>query len=252
MFENVGKKLEGVAVAFCWIGVIASFIGAVVLWSQNSHWNPTIASGLGALIGGGLASWLGSLGCYAFGQMAEDLHALRNTSDESLLKPKYDEAMRQKAKQQYAKAGELFRTIEQYDDAAEQANACFYLLAEKQMEAGNYKEALQSFEALDNLSYRGAYEQMQECWYKVGIVELAQEKYDEAQEAFLNADDYPNADEMLMEVGYQIANDFLKAGEIECAYNVFIEIENYKDVRNILESNPELQGMRQKKKTEEN
>lgn len=113
VFEHVGKKLEGVAVTFCWIGMIASFIGAVVLWSQNSYFNSTIASGLGVLIGGCLVSWLGSLGCYAIGQIAEDLHALRNTSDESSLKPRYDEAMRQKAKQQYAKAGELFREISQ-------------------------------------------------------------------------------------------------------------------------------------------
>lgn len=119
------------------------------------------------------------------------------------------------------------------------------------MEAGNYKEALQSFKALDNLSYRGAYEQMKECWYRVGIAELAQKKYDAAQEAFLNAGDYPNADEMLIEVSYQVANDFLKAGEIECAYNVLIGIEDYKDVRSILESNPELQDMRQKENTEE-
>lgn len=251
MFTKIGEKLKAVAVAFCWIGMIASFIIAVVLWKQNSYRNPTAGLGFGVLIGGCLVSWLGSMGCYAIGQITEDIHALRITSDVSTMKPKYDEAMRQKSKKNYAEAAELFGTIRQYDDAAEQEKACRFLLAEMQKEAGKYKEAIQSFEAIGDFSYRETNECIKECWYFIGLEKKKQGKYGEAQEAFINAYGYNDAEEMILENSYLMANDFLKKGDIEEAYHVFMTIADYKDVQEILDSTPEFQDMKQEDDTEE-
>lgn len=250
MFKKVGKKLESVAVSFCWIGICASVIGAMVLWGMNSYRNPTVLLGFVVLVVGCLVSWLGSLGCYALGQLTEDIHALRIASDAGTIKPKYDEAMRQKEAQQYAMAGALFSEIEAYDDAAEQAKECFYLLAKKQMQEGDYEKAIQSFEDIGNLAYRGANEWIKECWYQIGMAALNQKAYDKAQDAFINADDYEDAAEKILETSYRIAKDFLEKGEVEVAYEAFMCIEDYKDVRSIIESTPELQRMKQEESTE--
>lgn len=72
MFTNIGGKIKTLAKVFCWIGIIASVICAIVLWTQNSRYNPTIALGFGVLIGGVLSSWIGSFFMYGFGQLIEE------------------------------------------------------------------------------------------------------------------------------------------------------------------------------------
>ena len=73
MFENIGGKLKTLAQVVCWIGIIASVIGAIALWMANSRYNPTTALGFGVLIGGCLVSWLGSFFTYALGEIVEGI-----------------------------------------------------------------------------------------------------------------------------------------------------------------------------------
>ena len=69
MFSNIGEKIKTFAVVCCIIGMLASFIGACVVWSQNDSFHDTIGLGLAVLIIGWLASWVGSFFTYGFGQL---------------------------------------------------------------------------------------------------------------------------------------------------------------------------------------
>lgn len=134
MFTNIGKKLQTLAIVFCWLGIAASIIRAIVLWSENGRWNPTVALGCGVLIGGCLASWLSSLFLYAFGQLVDDIHAMsmgNSTSSHQPL-PSVDnsqEAIYQKGLQSassgiYSLAAHYFSLIPGYKDADEKKAEC--------------------------------------------------------------------------------------------------------------------------------
>ena len=78
MFENIGRKIKMVARIGCWLGIIASVVIAIVLWANNSYYYPTTGTGLIVLIGGSLASWLGSLFTYGMGDLIENISVLAN------------------------------------------------------------------------------------------------------------------------------------------------------------------------------
>ncbi len=72
LYENIGSKIKNLAK---WIFVIeagAAVIAGLFLLEEN------VLAGLLALIGGPLVAWIGSWILYAFGQIAEDVHAMRN------------------------------------------------------------------------------------------------------------------------------------------------------------------------------
>ncbi len=71
MWDNIGRKLQGLAKFVCWIGIISSIITAIVLWTQNNSYQPTILAGFLYLIIGCLLSWIGSWAMYALGLVAE-------------------------------------------------------------------------------------------------------------------------------------------------------------------------------------
>lgn len=75
MFNNIGKRLQTLAKFTCWIGIIASVIWAIVLWSANSRYESTILYGILVLIFGCLGSWVGSWAMYALGDAAENASA---------------------------------------------------------------------------------------------------------------------------------------------------------------------------------
>ena len=84
MFTNIGGKIKTLAKVLCWIGIIASVICAIVLWTQNSRYNPTIALGFGVLIGGVLSSWIGSFFMYGFGELIAETTLNRQISQSIL------------------------------------------------------------------------------------------------------------------------------------------------------------------------
>ena len=71
MFDNIGGKIKTLAVVLCILGMIASFVAAIFLWTQNSRYNSTILAGFLTLGGGCLISWIGSFFTYGFGQLIE-------------------------------------------------------------------------------------------------------------------------------------------------------------------------------------
>lgn len=72
MFDNIGGKIKGLAMVVCWLGIIASVIGAIALWVSTEAFWP----GFGVLAAGAISSWLGSLFTYGFGEIIDQLTAL--------------------------------------------------------------------------------------------------------------------------------------------------------------------------------
>lgn len=167
MFHNIGKKLQILAKVFCWIGIIASIILAIALWSQNSYRNPTGAIGFGVLIGGCAGSWLSSAFLYAFGQLVDDVHALRPQLAASSAKPKqtkeshYQDGMRLLKGNNYMAAASAFAACGSYLDAAMQEKECYYRQGVKSMADKDYSLAVYCFHQIPG--YKDADEKKAEC-----------------------------------------------------------------------------------------
>ena len=84
MFDNIGGKIKNLAQVLCWIGIIASVVGAIALWAQNSRYYNTIALGFGVLIGGAVGSWVGSFFMYGFGELIEETTLNRQINERIL------------------------------------------------------------------------------------------------------------------------------------------------------------------------
>ena len=95
MFDNIGEKIKTLAVVTCGMGIIASIIGAIALWMQDSRYNPTAFSGVLVLVLGSLASWIGSFFTYGFGELIENTNTIHLDNlkiQELLKKPKEENA----------------------------------------------------------------------------------------------------------------------------------------------------------------
>lgn len=181
MFDDIGKKLQSRAKVLCWIGIIASIIGAFVLWSQDSYRNPTGDLGLGVLIGGCAGSWLTSAFLYGFGQLVEDVHALRphptasvtipaassTSPGASSAKPKqtkgshYEDGMRFLKGNNYMAAASAFAACGSYLDATMQEKECYYRQGVKSMADKVYSLAAHNFSPIPG--YKDADVKKAEC-----------------------------------------------------------------------------------------
>lgn len=68
MFTNIGGKIKTLTKVVCWIGIAASVIGGVVFMFDDE-----VLAGLAMIVGGVLASWVGSFILYAFGELVENV-----------------------------------------------------------------------------------------------------------------------------------------------------------------------------------
>lgn len=71
MFDNIGRKIKGLAKVLCLVGIAVSAIGAIALWCANSYYQSTIVPGFIVLIVGSVGSWLSSLFTYGFGELID-------------------------------------------------------------------------------------------------------------------------------------------------------------------------------------
>lgn len=93
MFNNIGHKIQKLAKAFWWIGIVfwsikgIDLIGSLSMTHQLTGLYVTASSAAGVLVSivtiivGVLVSWIGSLVLYAFGQLVEDTHAIRENTE---------------------------------------------------------------------------------------------------------------------------------------------------------------------------
>lgn len=75
MFNNIGRKIKVLAWVVCIVGMVGSFIGAVIQWVNAGNYyyggDTLVLSGFITLIVGALVSWVGSFFTYGFGQLIE-------------------------------------------------------------------------------------------------------------------------------------------------------------------------------------
>lgn len=204
MFTHIGKKMQTLAQIICWAGITVSVIGACVLWSADSYRNPTIATGFIVLVVGALVSWIGSWTLYAFGQITEDIHAMREASDTSVCLPLYRKARELMAQEQYAQA------VAQLEDVS---------------------------------TFRDADKLMQECYFHIGSDHFIKGELAQALEALKKADEHPGAPEMCNEVIYLQAKALLEAGNKKEAARLLNDIRDYKDVEQLFQSDDELRNI---------
>lgn len=79
MFTDIGKKIMNLAKVACILGIIVSIIyGIILISNSNSYYdNGMTGAGFTVILVGSLGSWLGSFVIYAFGQLTDDIHAMR-------------------------------------------------------------------------------------------------------------------------------------------------------------------------------
>ncbi len=84
MFDNIGGKIKTLAKVLCWIGIVASVIGGIIMIVGTARSsNP----GLGILLSllymalGCLISWVGSFFAYGFGELIENTEAIRRNTN---------------------------------------------------------------------------------------------------------------------------------------------------------------------------
>ena len=78
MFENIGKKIKGLARVLFFLEAIGSFIVGIVLLANGDE--STVIVGLLVMIGGILFSWVSVCLLYGFGEIIDKLQDIeRNT-----------------------------------------------------------------------------------------------------------------------------------------------------------------------------
>ena len=83
MFNNVGRKIKGLAVFFAWVGIIVSLIAGIGIFVYGSQITDNIEIlGIVLIIVGPIASWLSSLALYGFGQLIENSDIIAERIDE--------------------------------------------------------------------------------------------------------------------------------------------------------------------------
>ncbi len=89
MFNNIGGKIKAVAKILCWIGISASIIGAIVLWSSHNQYNymtrtynDTLGTGFVVLLVGCIGSWVSAFFMYGFGELIDETTMNRRLNEE--------------------------------------------------------------------------------------------------------------------------------------------------------------------------
>ena len=90
MFNNIGGKIKKIAKILCWIGIGFSVLFGILIMTAGNQMQltvngtyataPTALMGILFIIIGSLASWIGSLFAYGFGQLIENTDSIRSNT----------------------------------------------------------------------------------------------------------------------------------------------------------------------------
>lgn len=76
MFNEIGKKIKGVASAVCWIQVaIYAIVGIIIMTTTEE----LVIVGLLIIVVGGLFAWLSSITLYGFGELIDKVCSIEKT-----------------------------------------------------------------------------------------------------------------------------------------------------------------------------
>ena len=88
MFEDIGRKIRTLAEVLCWIGIISSVIGGIILIAKGASLSdggaPMVIIGIAVMIIGPLLSWVSSFVLYGFGQLIDNTDAIKKSNKEIL------------------------------------------------------------------------------------------------------------------------------------------------------------------------
>lgn len=86
MYNDIGKKIKGLATVVCIIEAIAAFLTGIILIADDDDLIPI---GLLVMIGGGLIAWVSSWFVYGFGELIDKVCdiARANSSGSSMSAP---------------------------------------------------------------------------------------------------------------------------------------------------------------------
>jgi len=84
MFQNIGKKIRTLAKVICWVGIIVSIVGGVVMAASGAAlMDYDAGSGVAAIVGGivtavfgALFSWIGSFMMLGFGEIVDRVNEI--------------------------------------------------------------------------------------------------------------------------------------------------------------------------------
>lgn len=92
MFTNINGKVKGLAKVICVLGIVASVISGISIMAggsmmssysgYGSNTGVLILIGLLVIVLGSVCSWAGSLALYAFGEMGENVEAIRRKTEQ--------------------------------------------------------------------------------------------------------------------------------------------------------------------------
>ena len=79
MFDNVGRKIQILAMISFWVCVIVSSITGILIWIQEGELLGFFKF-LFVAVGGSFAGWISSLFVYGFGELIENVARIENNS----------------------------------------------------------------------------------------------------------------------------------------------------------------------------
>ena len=244
MYKNIGKKLMGLAGTLFAIEAIV-FVGAgiVILFSRSS----LIGIGIAAIVLGPFLAWIGSWLLYAFGQMVDDLHELRNAKGNAYESTPIEQSQSKQnisntssSKRTHNSESEDKNDKEREAGIEEHSDESLYRKAESLQKQGQYQEAIDIYATI--LNYRDTKKQIKACQYEYGMLLLQEERYEDAAIAFEMADGYHDSEMQRKEATYQLAMKYIEQKRWHAAANILHGIRSYRDVRQIIADNPPLQN----------
>lgn len=115
MYHNIGGKIKGLAIVVFIIEAIGAFITGIILWVDWEEWWCALI-----VFGGPVFAWISSWMVYAFGQLVEDTHAMREKQETiSEIKARLEAEDRERwqtEKKDEFEAEEESARAEEYDD----------------------------------------------------------------------------------------------------------------------------------------
>lgn len=110
-----------------------------------------------------------------------------------------------------------------------------YKDAESLLAAGNYEDARQVYQALeDNGGYKDSAEKIQECNYIEAEIAFNSEEYAHAYDLFINLGNYKDSYNYSLNSGYALANQFAANENYAEAARLFLILGNYKESTSLL------------------
>ncbi len=131
MYDNIGGKIKGLAKTMFIVEAIGAIITGLVLLSIDED---LIGYGLLTLVCGPIVAWVGSWLLYAFGELVEDVHAIRNkegTTEEKAKREAEEKAIREAKEQTSSENQQDFYDEEASIELQEECEDNFETIKEK-------------------------------------------------------------------------------------------------------------------------